>query len=104
MQVPSALGPLKGESSTPSPQIGNMPSETNMLMALAEMHKQGAFDVAANDSPTDQPIARALSIRSQASLNRAINNADSDEELQSIKDRLEKRGYDTSHPAFQGLK
>lgn len=35
----------------PPAQGGPMPSETNLLMALAEMHKQGRFDqVASNES------------------------------------------------------
>jgi len=42
----------------------------------------------------------SLPIRSQGSLERAIKNADSDEELMSIKKRLEKRGYSTGSATF----
>ena len=46
----------------------------------------------------------SIPIRSQKSLNRAIDNAHSDEELIRIKRLLEKRGIDTSIiPAFRGL-
>ena len=63
------------------PSLRSTPMDA--LMAAAVMHQQGKFQVAAN----------VLPIRGQKSLQRAIEEAEGDEDLKSIAGRLQKRGY-----------
>jgi hypothetical protein len=50
MIVPFAKGPMQAQPQQP------MPSEANLLMALAEMHKQGKF-AKPKPEPTPPPEA-----------------------------------------------
>lgn len=79
--------PITSGTKQPAP----VPSETSMLMALAEMHKQGRFE-----EPQVTQVGYRGPIRDEAHLNRLINNADSDQKLMEIKRQLERQGMDSS--------
>src|ERR1019366_7901654 len=51
-------------------------------------------DSGGNKGP--QGTVKAMPIRSKASLNKALNHAEGDDDLNAIQKRMEKRGYDTS--------
>ena len=48
----------KGQATAPGAPAQGMPSETNLLMALATMHEQGRFD-----SPDDKTGTNVLPMR-----------------------------------------
>ncbi len=71
----------------------NGSSRWNGKYGSEESKRRNGYRLAGNE-PKYGPkgTVRALPIRSSASLNRAIREADSDEELASIRKRLEGRG------------
>ncbi len=84
-----------------------------LLMAAAQMHSEGRL-VESGSSPESglmqvaakgpQGDVRPIPIRSKASLNRALDEAEGDDELRAIRDRLRKRGISTDHIRdFEGL-
>lgn len=75
--------------------MGPRPTETQLLMALAEMHRQGRFQ------PQGQQVAELSTIRrglDKRNVQGLIDRATSDEDIIKIKREMEKRGLDTTNP------
>lgn len=48
----------KGQQTAPGAPAQGMPSETNLLMALATMHSQGRFDKSDDDATNVLPMRK----------------------------------------------